>query len=334
MKNLVSKNPIQRFKQDGNQIILGYNPPNRDNNFSLVSSAKYIGYNPPNFNGNMMYNLPNLDSNNISNNSSEDNLQIQSKQKNLQVSQKKSNEGKSFSRSEKSNTSLINPIYTLSTTPVNQEIINFGPFIANPTGRRKITKKVSILSPVFAGHRIGRTGGLNYNINDTDKQQLIRTGQFTESDFTNARATQQALNRYFANSGLGSVKEDNAWGDQSRAALALALAKSKSLTPFNNETTLVKPAYTPSTTPINQEVVNLEFPQQIYDRAGVREFIRNKGINPYSFNGAQRRALRMVLNNTADDNDKLLVKGMKLFKQGGQLVSRKPIERFKQRNFR
>jgi hypothetical protein len=37
----------------------------------------------------------------------------------------------------------------------------------------------------------------------------------------------------------------------------------------------------------------------------------------------------MLLNNTADDNDKLLVKGMGLFKKGGQLLSRNPVERFK-----
>ena len=214
----------------------------------------------------------------------------------------------------------------------------------NKSGSQKFTKgkseKTSITPSVFAGYGIGKKGGLNYSINDDAKQQLIRTGQFTESDFTNALATQQALNRYFANSGLGSIKEDNAWGDQSRKALEFALIKSKSLTPFNNETTVVKTpivsTYTPPTTPINQEVSNLKLnvPQQTYDRTGVREFIRNKGINPYSFSGAQRRALRMVLNNTADDNDKLLVKGMGLFKQGGQLISKNPVKRFKQRNFR
>lgn len=214
--------------------------------------------------------------------------------------------------------------------------INGGPKKNNGRKSRK-TSKVSTPSSIFAGYKIGKTGGLNYNINDADKQQLIGTGQFTESDFKNAISTQQTLNRYFANSGLGSVTEDGAWGDQSRAALALALSKSKGLTPLNNETTIVKtpivPAYTPSTTPINQEVSNLKLnvnvPQQTYDRTGVREFIRNKGINPYSFSVAQRRALRMVLNNTADDNDKLLVKGMGLFKQGGQLISKDPIKRFK-----
>lgn len=215
-------------------------------------------------------------------------------------------------------------------------------FQNNKSGSQKFakgkSKKTSVTPSVFAGHRIGRTGGLNYNINDDDIQQLIGTGQFTKSDFTNARATQQALNRYFANSGLGSIKEDNDWGDQSRAALALALSKSKGLTPLNNETTVVKtpivPTYTPSTTPINQEVANLKLnvnvPQQTYDRTGIREYLRNKGLNPYSFSGAQRRALRMIMNGQGTDNDKLLVKGMNIFKQGGQLISRNPIERFKQ----
>ena len=219
-------------------------------------------------------------------------------------------------------------------------------FQNNKSGSQKFTKgksrKTSITPSVFAGHRIERTGGLNYNINNTDKQQLIGTGQFTESDFKNAISAQQALNRYFANSGSGSVTEDGAWGDQSRAALALALSKSKGLTPSNNETTVVKtpiiPTYTPSTTPINQEISNLKLnvnvPQQTYDRTGIREFIRNKGINPYSFSGAQRRALRMVMNGQGTDNDKLLVKGTGLFKQGGQLISKNPVKRFKQRNFR
>lgn len=220
-------------------------------------------------------------------------------------------------------------------------------FQNNKSGSQKFTKgksrKTSITPSIFAGHRIGRTGGLNYNINNTDKQQLIGTGQFTESDFKNAISAQQALNRYFANSGLGSVTEDGAWGDQSRAALALALSKSKGLIPLNNETTIVKTpivsTYTPPTTPINQEVSNLKLnvnvPQQTYDRTGIREFIRNKGINPYSFSGAQRRALRMVLNNTANDNDKLLVKGMNIFKQGGLLFpSKNPVIRFRNRNFK
>jgi hypothetical protein len=36
----------------------------------------------------------------------------------------------------------------------------------------------------------------------------------------------------------------------------------------------------------------------------------------------------MVMNGQGTDNDKLLVKGMNIFKQGG-LISKNPIERFK-----
>ena len=209
------------------------------------------------------------------------------------------------------------------------------------TGERATIKKVSTPSSVFAGHKIGTTGGLNYNINDVDKQQLIGTGQFTESDFTDAMAAQQALNRYFANSGLGSVTEDGAWGDQSRAALALALSKSKSLTPFNNETTVVKtpiiPTYTPPITPN----LNLNIPTYITaDRSQTRDWMRSNGINPYSVTGAMRAAARRIRAGQADDNDRLLVKGNEqlynllkgYYKQGGninKLPSRNIIERFK-----
>jgi len=41
----------------------------------------------------------------------------------------------------------------------------------------------------------------------------------------------------------------------------------------------------------------------------------------------------MVLNGQGTDEDRAIVQGMNLFKQGGQLVSRNPIKRFKS-NFR
>jgi hypothetical protein len=70
--------------------------------------------------------------------------------------------------------------------------------------------------------------------------------------------------------------------------------------------------------------------------------MRSNGINPYSVTGAMRAAVRRIRAGQANDNDKLLVKGNEqlynllksYYKQGGQLVSRNPIERFKQRNFR
>lgn len=92
--------------------------------------------------------------------------------------------------------------------------------------------------------------------------------------------------------------------------------------------------YTPK--PIdNIKIENIPAQTETYDRTQVRDYIRSKGFNPYSFNGAQRRALRMVLNGTANENDKILAKEMGILKQGGSLFSsRNIITRFKNRNFR
>ena len=78
-----------------------------------------------------------------------------------------------------------------------------------------------------------------------------------------------------------------------------------------------------------QPAVETPVVPQTYNRAQVREFLRNKGINPYNFTGDQRRAVRMVLNGQGTDEDKALVQSMGIFKQGGQLPSRNIIERFK-----
>ena len=69
-------------------------------------------------------------------------------------------------------------------------------------------------------------------------------------------------------------------------------------------------------------------PQITYDRTGIRQLIRDRGFNPYQFSGAQRRALRMVLNGQGTDTDRAIVSGMGIFKNGG-LISRNPINRFK-----
>lgn len=200
----------------------------------------------------------------------------------------------------------------------------------NPTRKRTTVKKVSTPLSIFSGSMGGWTKSMGLaNITDPDSKNMIKELGW---EGKTAEQVQQLLNEN--DIGGYGVTVDNKWGNQSRNALKAYYnrwkdnqnKKSNYISPLNN--------YTPPTTPINQEVASLNFPQQKYNRTGVRGFIRNKGINPYSFNGAQRRALRMVLNNTADNNDRLLVKEMELFKKGGQLPSRNPIERFKQRNFR
>ena len=66
-----------------------------------------------------------------------------------------------------------------------------------------------------------------------------------------------------------------------------------------------------------------------YNRADVRDYIRSKGRGAYDFSGNQRRALRIILNGQGTDEDRAIVQGMNLFKQGGQLPSRNIVERFK-----
>lgn len=82
--------------------------------------------------------------------------------------------------------------------------------------------------------------------------------------------------------------------------------------------------------PVNLNSTPIQVPQT-YNRTQVREFLRNKGVNPYSFSGDQRRAIRMILNGQGTDEDKALVQSMGIFKKGGQLPSRNPITRFRNR---
>lgn len=86
---------------------------------------------------------------------------------------------------------------------------------------------------------------------------------------------------------------------------------------------------------ISQELFSrpIETPTTEYDRSDIRQYLRDLGYNPYQFTGAQRRALRMVRNGVGTDSDKAIVKQMGIFKKGGQLISKNPIERFKV-NFR
>ena len=213
-----------------------------------------------------------------------------------------------------------------TTEPQTQSNSNFQ---NNKSGRTTKPQKTN-----NSFYQFGKMGGWNNsigigNITDPESVKMIKEMGLSGS----AKDIQNKINKEF---GSNAVKSDNKWGNQSKAGLKALYKKWKENQnvvpePIVRYPSIINPTYTPPTTPINQEVANLNLnvPQQTYDRTGVREFIRNKGINPYSFSGAQRRALRMMLNNTADDNDKLLVKGMGLFKKGGQLISRNPIERFK-----
>ena len=79
-----------------------------------------------------------------------------------------------------------------------------------------------------------------------------------------------------------------------------------------------------------------------FDRTQTRQWLRDNGFNPYSLTGAQRKALRMILNGQGTEQDKNLIgltgglseilTNYKYLKQGGninKLPSRNIVERFK-----
>lgn len=224
-------------------------------------------------------------------------------------------------------------------------------------------KSAQSSSPLFYGTAIGgkvRNDRLNY-ITDAQKQKLINTGKFKDSDFNTVTNFQTALNNYFVGDPeAGSIKVDNLWGDQTEKAFNFALEKADTPTAGNLNTTSVI-----QTTPI-QEVKIAPTIQNLpptatktYNRSQTRDYMRDLGLNPYDYTGAERKALRMYLNGTGDDKDKVIAQNIigtpqfttytpssdftkKLtmldapltlkynmkFEKGG-LISKNPIERFK-----
>ena len=201
-------------------------------------------------------------------------------------------------------------------------------------------KEINTSSPIFYGTRAGGKVNKNAlsNITDDQKTKLIGTGKFTEADFANTKSLQTALNNYFFNdAGAGSIKVDNLWGNQTQKAFDLALSKASS--PI---ATTIKGIETQNPISIAPQINIQKMSQEpikvatqpvtkTYNRSEIRDFIRRQGKGAYDFTGAQRRALRMVMNGQGTDEDKAVVKAMGLFKQGGQLVFRDPVKRFKLR---
>ena len=129
----------------------------------------------------------------------------------------------------------------------------------------------------------------------------------------------------------GTFAADGKWGDNTEAAyqkyLQLVNVPEMSQEEAKAATT---PRQVQFANPVNLNSTPIQVPQT-YNRTQVREFLRNKGVNPYDFSGDQRRAIRMILNGQGTDQDKALVQSMGIFKKGGQLPSRNPITRFRNR---
>lgn len=248
--------------------------------------------------------------------------------------------------------------------PANQN--KGGKKTVNKTNARDTATPVVKSTPTsFMGQGIQQgwrgTAGDISGVTEAQRQQLINSGRFTMDDFKNAGTLQTALNRELSGLGKGTISVDNKWGTQSQKALQTALVGLPAMHPtslsensaalqmtpkpitytVNNlagttgNTSVLGGTYTPGVSvngvsTIQNSIQNMNLPT--YNRRGVRDYLRAKGFNPYSFNGAQRRALRMTLNNTGDSIDSAIVQGMGLFKKGG-LISRNPVKQFKV-NFR
>ena len=212
-------------------------------------------------------------------------------------------------------------------------------------------------------YQFGKMGGWNNSMGSSIDQDSLNKLQEMGYNIDNvdAQTIQNEINKVFGNN---AVKADNKWGNQSRAGLQALYERWQSLQPTTTETkpSITQPSITQ--TPefqerLRQQFIKEETPEQQTDRAifnnvdnlqfkrngnynksQLRDYMRSFGLNPYDFKGSERKALRLWLNGQSNDNSLLTGKLRDLFvtpyvyKQGGQLPSRNIVERFKQRNFR
>lgn len=179
------------------------------------------------------------------------------------------------------------------------------------------------------------------NLTTSQKAWLTNEGV----DYNNVESIQNYLLGKLGKNALGKWGIDKRWGSASQAAWD----KFASQTDFTPKVSISPEQIEKD----RQTIINQVLPQpklptipeggisnftplsttKTYNRADVRDYIRSKGFRAYDFTGDQRKALRMVLNGQGTDADKALVQSMGIFKKGGQLPSRNPITRFKNRNF-
>ena len=223
-------------------------------------------------------------------------------------------------------------------------------------------KKVASVETITPFYQFGKMGGWKRSIgegiiNDSDSLNMLKE---MGMEGKSAQEVQDEINKAF---GSNAVKSDNRWGNQSRKGLKALYERWKSLQPITTETktTITQPSVTqPSITQtpefqerLRQQFIKEETPEQQIDRAiinnvdnlqfkrngnynksEIRNLIRRYGLKAYNFTGNQRKALRLYLNGLSDDTS-LLTNGLEKFivpyKQGGQLISRDPVKRFKLR---
>lgn len=313
MNELVSKNPVQRFKQDKKIVkaqfgtVLGY--ATRYLNPFGSAAAAYDIYNA----------IPkNTITKHLSNfyygYDRDAHLKRQNKLKNTPREITKN--GKRFwYGSDGSMTDL--ELYNKRNSPNSEPKQSIGTVTATPR-----TSKPSV-TPTYYTTSAYRNkipvSGLNSRAAVMEYQKkLNKLGANIKVDGIWGNNTQAAYDKY---------KRDQLFSEaESVKASPLSLVENYNINP-NDFVSTVKNKYgKPTIEPISTQ----------YDRSGTRDWITNRlGHNPYEYTGAQRRALRYWLNGDKEgtnyDKNLLGVFGnlSQYAKQGAKLVSRNPVQRFK-----
>ena len=180
----------------------------------------------------------------------------------------------------------------------------------------------------------GNAGEVNTKWFDDAKFQNI--AGLDELRNLSAIQLQQKINNYFKNKypWVGQLAEDNKWGEQSNLGLYSYLSEQLNDQLLNKVPTkngLPASVSTPITNPVQPSLPSLpNDKKQInapvyanFNRSGTRDFMRNAGLNPYDYTGAQRKALRKYLNGESNDTS-LLTGNLSNFirqnKLGGNLI--------------
>lgn len=287
MNKLISKNPVQRFKQ-GRKIVKAQNGldfPYKGNRIKLGLNVPSLSYTIPeiNFPTDKIEDLPSIPP-----------MPYPYKGKKVQIG--------------------------LDTN------IDLSPekSLQKRKGRKFIDKDGSIYWLGSDGSKTLMSQGKSNNVNT----QVADKNNSVQYRNPNVIAWQNKLKDFYE---PGTFAADGMWGKNTEAAyqkyLQLVNVPEMSQEEAKAATT---PRQVQFSNPVNLNLTPIQVPQT-YNRTQVREFLRNKGVNPYSFSGDQRRAIRMILNGQGTDQDKALVQSMGIFKKGGQLPSRNPITRFRNR---
>ena len=227
---------------------------------------------------------------------------------------------------------------------------------SNPKPQNNPSNSTKVPSSFYM---FGKMGGWNRSMGNTiTDQESLNYLKEMGLDGQNALQIQQYINQQLGNN---SVKEDNKWGNQSRAGLKALYDNWKMqqkpqtpASPIGNSVIESQRALEeiPQLSQdqlmfnnINSKTFNAPLPPRTipYDRSMTRDIIKDiTGNSAYNFTGDQRKALRQYLNGEQYDQEAIKAFGnlnqynkyMKWrLQKGGILPSRNIVERFKQRNF-